>query len=147
MEHRIETRVTGTEKLRIERFLACISSNPEGAKRIIRKTARLAAYYHASWMLLYVQTSKEATDKINLAQQRHLLNNLKTAAELGAEIIRRPGNNIADVIYAVCAEKKITTIVIGKPRFSVMSFVTGSNLFEQLLKKTSDTDIDLIIAS
>ena len=147
VEHRIETRVTGTEKLRIERFLACISSNHEGAKRIIRKTARLASYYHASWMLLYVQTSREATDKINLTQQRHLLNNLKTAAELGAEIIRRPGDNVADVIYAVCEEKKVTTIVIGKPRFSVLSFVTGSNLFEQLLKKTSDTDIDLIIAS
>ena len=147
VEHRIETRVTGTEKLRIERFLACISTNHEGAKRIIRKTSRLAAYYHASWLLLYVQTSGETSDKINLAQQRHLLNNLKMGAEMGAEIIRRPGDNVAEVINEVCTEKKITTIVIGKPRFSVLRFVTGRNLFEQLLKKISDTDIDLIIAS
>ena len=78
-----------TNPFRHERFLACISSNHEIAQRIIRKTARLASYYNSQWYVLYVQTSREATDKIPLAEQRYLINNFKNATELGAEVIRK----------------------------------------------------------
>ncbi|MFX9688539.1 hypothetical protein ABTO93_20300, partial [Acinetobacter baumannii] len=78
-----------------EKFLACISSNYENAKKVIRKTARLASYYRSKWYLLYVQTSKEDGDKIGLAAQRHLINNFKLATELGAEVIKVKGNNVA----------------------------------------------------
>ena len=55
---------------------------------VIRKTARLASYYHSKWYVLYVQTPKERGDKIGLAAQRHLINNFKLATELGAEVIK-----------------------------------------------------------
>src|SRR5471030_320048 len=54
---KIDIEVPKTIKLRPELFLACISTNEDSAKIIIRKTARLASYYHSSWYLLYVQTS------------------------------------------------------------------------------------------
>jgi two-component system sensor histidine kinase KdpD len=66
-------------------FMACISSNEKTAKTVIRKTARLANYYHSKWYVLYVQTPKESADKIALDKQRHLINNFKLATELGAQ--------------------------------------------------------------
>ncbi len=75
-------------QMRREHFLACISSNAEVARKIIRKTARLANYYHSTWSVLYVRTTDEAPDRIALDTQRHLLNNFKLAVELGGEVIQ-----------------------------------------------------------
>jgi two-component system sensor histidine kinase KdpD len=88
VNRKIDTEVPKTIKLRPEIFLACISTNEESAKIIIRKTARLASYYRSRWYVLYVQTGRESSDKINLASQRHLINNFKLATQLGGEVIK-----------------------------------------------------------
>ena len=147
VERKIETEIPKNITLRPERFLACISSNAEDAKMIIRKTARLAAYYRSKWFVLYVQTASENADRINLASQRHLINNFKTATELGAEVIKLPADNIAKAIVATATEKQITTICIGKPHFSLIKSILSNNLFDQLLIKLTDTDIDIVILS
>ena len=59
VERKVETEIPKNIALRHDRFLACISSNESVAKNVIRKTARLANYYHSKWCLLYVQTPKE----------------------------------------------------------------------------------------
>ncbi|HRP90717.1 MAG TPA: sensor protein KdpD [Edaphocola sp.] len=80
---KVETEITFQNPVKREKFLACISSNEKTAKNVIRKTARLASYYNARWLVLYVQTPKESADKIALDKQRHLINNFKLATELG----------------------------------------------------------------
>jgi two-component system sensor histidine kinase KdpD len=142
VERKIETELPRNVALRHEKFLGCISSNDETSKMIIRKTARLASYYNSKWFVLYVQTEKEHADKIGLAAQRHLINNFKMATELGAEVIRVQNDNIAKAIIDIAEQKEITTICIGKPHFSL-----ATNIFNQLLKKISSSDIDIIILS
>src|SRR5580693_4159160 len=115
VERKIETELPRGAHLRPEHFLACISSNYEIATKVIRKTARLASYYHSKWFVLYVQTPKEDGDKIGLAAQRHLINNFKLATELGAEVIRIKTKNIAKGIIQTAEQQAITTICIGKP--------------------------------
>ena len=132
---------------RSERLLACISSNHEIAKKVIRKTARLASYYNSRWYLLYVQTPKEQGDKIGLAAQRHLINNFKLATELGAEVVRVKSPNIAKGIFEVTAEKEISTICIGKPHLNLMNIILKTAVFNQLLNKLAASDIDIVILS
>ncbi|HVS90536.1 MAG TPA: sensor histidine kinase KdpD [Mucilaginibacter sp.] len=147
LERKIDSEIPKNVKLRPEIFLACISTNDEAAKIIIRKTARLASYYRSKWYLLYVQTSNESSDKINLAAQRHLINNLKTATQLGAEVLRVKDNNIAKSIWETAEKYEVTTICIGKPHFKFYQLVAKTAVFTQLLKKMSKTDIDLVILS
>ena len=147
VERKIESALPGTSHLRNERFMACISSNHTTARKVIRKTARLAAYYHSKWYLLYVQTPKEDGDKIGLAAQRHLINNFKMAMELGAEVIKVKSTNIAKTIIHSAEEKKITTICIGKPHMSLTGIILNTAVFSQLLAKLSESDIDIIILS
>src|SRR6187399_629334 len=114
VERKVDYEVTAKDRpWRHERFLACISSNHQIAQNIIRKTARLASYYNSKWYVLYVQTRKEAADKIPLAAQRHLINNFKNATELGGEVIQKKGKNIASLIMEAVNEKEITTICLG----------------------------------
>ncbi len=147
VERKIETELPKSVALRREKFLACISSNEEISKMIIRKTARLASYYNSKWYVLYVQTSRESADKIGLAAQRHLINNFKMATEFGAEIIKVQNNNIAVAISEVAIQHEITTICIGKPHFSFVKVFLARNIFTQLLKKMSESDTDIVILS
>ena len=147
VERKVDTEVTINTRLRHERFIACISSNSENARMIIRKTARLASYYNSKWYVLYVQTRAEDTNRIKLSIQRHLINNFKMATELGAEVIQVKSNNIPATIVNVAEEKQITTICIGLPRIRVWQMITKTASFNRLLKKLSGSDIDLIILS
>lgn len=147
VERKIDIEVPKTIKLRPELFLACISTNDESAKVIIRKTARLSSYYRSKWYLLYVQTSRESSDKINLAAQRHLINNMKLATQLGGEVLKVKDNNVARTIWETAEKYDITTICIGKPRFKFYQLIMKTAVFTQLLNKMSKTDIDLVILS
>lgn len=148
VERKVDYEVTAKEKSwRHEHFLACVSSSHEIAQNIIRKTARLASYYNSQWYVLYVQTPKESMDKIPLAAQRHLINNLKNATELGAEVLQVKHNHIARAIMDVVLEKQITTVCIGKPHLNLFQVILRTNVFNQLLKTLSKNDVDLIILS
>lgn len=147
VERKIETEVHKNAQFRPERFLACISTNHANAKKIIRKTARLASYYNGKWFVLYVQTDRESDDRINLAAQRHLINTMQAATEMGAAVIRVPGNSIAQVIFDTAQQRGITTICIGKPRAGFWQLLTQTDVFSQLLSKVSDTDVDLVVIS
>ena len=97
-----------------DRLLACINSNEKAAKEIIRKTSRLADQFGAAaWYVLYVQTGRESANRIGLATQRHLLNNLQLATELGAQILRVKDDDVVGAIRRVAAEKNATLLVCG----------------------------------
>jgi two-component system sensor histidine kinase KdpD len=147
VERKIETELPRNLSFKDERFMACISSNHEIAKMVIRKAARLASYYHSNWYVLYVQTEKESGDKIGLAAQRHLINNFKLATESGAEVIRISNNNIARGIIETAEERKITTICIGKPHLSLIKVILNTAVFNQMLNKLSEANIDIVILS
>jgi len=147
VERKIETELPGNLGIKNERFMACISSNHEIARMVIRKTARLASYYHSDWYVLYVQTDRERGDKIGLAAQRHLINNFKLATESGAEVIKVVNNNIARGIIDTAEERKITTICIGKPHLSLAKVILNTAVFSQMLNKLSEANIDIVILS
>jgi len=147
LERKINVEVPKQIKLRPEKFMACISTNHQTAKVIIRKTARLASYYRSPWIVLYVQRSAENGDRIKLDLQRHLINNLKLATELGGEVLKIKSDNITETIVKIAAEKEITTICIGKPHLSLFQVIMQTAIFNQLLKSIADTETDLVILS
>ena len=147
VERKIETEIPRNIQSRQERVMCCISSNSDIAKTVIRKTARLASYYNAKWYVLYVQTPSESADNIGLAAQRHLINNFKLATEMGADVVRVKNANVGKGILEAAEEKKITTLCIGKPHISLIKLILRTAIFNELLKKLGQSDIDLVILS
>lgn len=148
VERKVEIEIPKNKSSRHEKFMVCISSNEAVAKKIIRKTARLANYYNSSkWYVLYVQLPHESANKIALDKQRHLINNFKLATELGAEIIKIEHTKIAKAIIEQAENKDITTICIGKPKMNLFKIILSTNVFKELLNKLSSSEIDLIILS
>jgi len=147
LERKINIEIPKQIKLRPEKFLACISSNAETAKAVIRKTARLASYYRSSWIVLYVQSSSESGNRIKLDKQRHLINNFKLATELGGEVLKIKSDQVTQTIMQIADEREITTICIGKPHLNLFQVILRTAVFNQLLKHIASTDTDLVILS
>ncbi|WP_316831960.1 sensor protein KdpD [Pedobacter aquatilis] len=147
VERKIQSEVPRSVKLRPERFLACISSNAGTAGVVIRKTARLASYYRSPWIVLYVQSDQESSERIKLDKQRHLINHFKLATALGAEVIKIKNNQVTQAIMDLAAEKEVTTICIGKPHLNIFQVILRTAVFNGLLKNLAKKDIDLVILS
>ena len=93
VEKKVDSEVTGSETFRRDKLLAVIDSSEKRARRVIRKTARMATHLNAAFTVLYVQGDREADDRIPLARQRYLINNLNLATELGGEVRRIRSNS------------------------------------------------------
>lgn len=145
---KVETDITrSNRRYKNERFLCCISTNEQTTKHILRKTARLANYYNSEWYVLYVQTKAESANRIALDQQRYLINNLKLAVELGAQIIKKEHISVAEAIIEECKNLSITTVCMGKPSLSLRHIFFGNSFFRKLLNFLYNNKIDLIILS
>ncbi len=148
VERKIDAELpAAAQQYRPDRFLACVSSNRKTAENIIRKTARLAGYYNSKWYVLFVETPAESPERIPLDLQRHLINNLKMATELGAEVPQMKNSNIAEAIAEAAERHQITTICLGKPHMSLFQIILRTGIFNQLLKKLTASNLDLIILS
>lgn len=61
VEKKVETEVfPAVSSARREKILACISSNEQTPRRIIRKAYRISSRYSTSFIALYVQTPRES---------------------------------------------------------------------------------------
>jgi two-component system sensor histidine kinase KdpD len=151
----VETGAGGAEAVPAQRrnddrLLACINTNEVAAKEIIRKASRLADQFGAAaWYVLYVQTSRESADRIGLAAQRHLINNLQLATELGGQILRVKSDDVVRTIQQTAADKHATLLVCGltgtKGLWQQLSRggVT-QDLLAALAGSTSDLDVFLV---
>ena len=131
--------------VRHEKFLACISSNEKTPRKIIRKTARLATRYNASFVALYVQTPQESPDRISLASQRHLINHFKLVTELGGEVVQVQSPHVTESIIKVCKEKQITTICMGQPAFKLPQAYIKIHYYKKFIHFLAQANIDLLI--
>ena len=145
VERKVENEVLYTGATRNEKILACISSNEKTPRYIIRKAYKLASRYNTNFTALYVQTTEESAERINLASQRHLLNHFKMITELGGNIVQIQSDKIEETIVQVCVEQKITTICMGHPSFRLPSSLFKIKTYRKFLNKLSDMKIDLII--
>ena len=146
VEKKVENEVViSNVGVRHEKFLACISSNEKTPRKIIRKTARLATRYNASFVALYVQTPQESPDRISLDSQRHLINHFKLVTELGGEVVQVQSPHVTESIIKVCKEKQITTICMGQPAFKLPQAYIKIHYYKKFIHFLAQANIDLLI--
>ena len=146
VEKKVENEVVNTAQLH-GRILAVIDSSEKRARKVIRKTARMATHLNAGFTVLYVQSDREAPDRIPLARQRYLINNFNLAQELGGEVMRVHSNRHIDTIVEACIDRKISNVCISKPEFSLYSLIVTAIRLRFLLNRLSRLNIDLTILS
>lgn len=145
LENRIGVQVPKAQRNGTECIILAISTNDTTAKHMLRRVARIASFLDARWDVVYVQTSKESSDKISLAAQRHLINNFKLATELGARVVTLKEDNVAAALARHCQEQEATLMVVGKTRRSIWQTILYGDLVKQLLRLTEKTSTDILL--
>ena len=147
VSQKVENEVCNTSKSMQKVFLCCIGTDEKKARHLIRKVARLVAGDNALFLVLYVRTPHNSSDNINLAKQRHLMNNLTIAINLGAEIVQYEASDIISGIVDICSMRHVNTVCIGKPKMCIWSLLFSAFRYRHLFNSLSKSSIDLIIVS
>ena len=123
-----------------ERLMVAVSWSPYSAA-IISWTRRLATTMNASWMAVYVET----TLKLSMKQTDQLMNNLRLARELGAEVLTVPADNPVDGLLQTAYQHNITQIVVGKPMQNrLIRRLKGGSIVDRLISNSGNIDIYVI---
>ncbi len=99
-----------------ERVLVCVSSRGPDAEGLLRKAARLADRLKAPWYALYIQTPKEAIERIDAATQRVIANTLALTQQMGGTPLTSKGTDIVSTIAVFVKEYGISHVVLGRSR-------------------------------
>jgi len=92
-----------------ERIAVCISSNP-AAQYLIARAGRMAQRIDAELFVIYVDIGVDDTPD----NQRTLAQNIRFAENMGAQILRTKGKNVAEEVAKLVREKHITQVVFGR---------------------------------
>ena len=146
VEKKIIFEVPRSERYDKEKILVCIGNDYNQNKKIIRHSYRIADRLDSKWFVLYVETNSEPFEDLDLAIQRHLINNFKMATDLGASSEKIKAGSIVEGIIIYSKEKEITKIVMGRPddKKSFKKILKG-NIVNKLMNAMKDIDCDIEI--
>jgi two-component system sensor histidine kinase KdpD len=109
---------TGTPKPRqvSGRVMVCMSSFSPRAAAMLRRGSRFAGRLNTDWFVVYVETPAESPDRIDSAAQRHLLENIERAKDMGAEVVRLKGRDPVAALLDFARSHNVAFIMIGRSR-------------------------------
>lgn len=125
-----------------QRLLVAVSASPTSAS-LVRWTRRLAGELHATWLAVYVESTRALSDE----DQARLAKNLALARELGAEIITTTDDDVVRGLLRTAREQNATQIVAGKPAgWRVIEVFRGGSVLNRLIHESGQVDVLVVRA-
>src|SRR5712692_10365199 len=126
------------------RVMVCLASNPPRAKTLLSRGSRMAGRLNTDWFVVYVETPQEAPHLIDSEAQRHLLQNIEKAKELGAEVVRLKSNDPAQAILDFARTHGVAHIVVGRSLQPWWKQVLFGSVLVRLLREAGDADLHVV---
>jgi two-component system, OmpR family, sensor histidine kinase KdpD len=124
-----------------ERVMVGMSSQPSATPRLLRRGARLAGGLNSVWFVVYVRTAHETPERIDSAALRSLSDNITLAKELGAEVVRLEGNDVAEALARFARERNITHAVFGRTRLPVWRERLRGSVIDRFMRLAPNVDV------
>src|SRR6202158_247741 len=96
------------------RVMVCLASNPPRAKTLLSRGSRMAGRLNTDWFVVYVETAEEAPHLIDAEVQRHLIENIEKAKELGAEVVRLRSDEPAQTLLDFARTHGVAHVLLGR---------------------------------
>jgi two-component system sensor histidine kinase KdpD len=126
------------------RVMVCMSSYPPHAELLLRKGSRMAGKLSSDWFVVYVETPREAPERIDAEAQRHLLANIDLARELGAEVVRLQARDPVPALVDFAHSHGVGHLVIGRSHQPWWKQVLGRSVPLRLLDEAKDIDVHIV---
>jgi two-component system sensor histidine kinase KdpD len=126
------------------RVMVCLASNPPRAKTLLARGSRLAGRLNTDWFVVYVETPQEAPELIDSEAQRHLLQNIEKARELGAEVVRLKSDDPAQAILDFARTHGVARLIVGRSLQPWWKQVLFGSVLIRLLREATDLDLHVV---
>jgi two-component system, OmpR family, sensor histidine kinase KdpD len=134
----------GTSRAAAGRLMVCLSSQPPRGAALLRRASRMAGRLATDWFAVYVETPREAADRIDGETQRHLLDNLERARELGAEVVRLKGRDPTEALLDFARSHRVSDLMVGRSRQPWWRRALGRSLPQRLVDEATDLDVHIV---
>ncbi len=134
LDRRRQERQAGGEPGGSERVMVCVSSRSPNAPRLLRAGARLADRLGAPWYAVYVQTPREAAERVDAATQRRVADTLEQARLANGIPMQFRGADVAAAVAAFAREYGITHVVVGRSARPRWRAWLGPSLLDRLVR-------------
>lgn len=126
------------------RVMVCMSSSPPHGDLLVRKGSRLAGRLSGDWFVVYIETPREAPDRIDAEAQRHLLANIALARELGAEVVRLQAPDPVPALIDFARSHGVGHLVIGRSHQPIWKQWLGRSVPLRLLREAAELDVHIL---
>jgi two-component system, OmpR family, sensor histidine kinase KdpD len=124
-----------------ERVMVCVDKQAQ-AEQLVRRGWRMAHRYGTELLAVFVETP--AWGGAAPEDRRSLDHNLRFAEDLGAEIIRMQGSDVATALMRVAHDKNVGSIVIGHSQHGRLHELVFGSIVKKLLRLASDVDVHVV---
>jgi two-component system sensor histidine kinase KdpD len=122
-----------------ERIAVGISSSPT-AQYLVARAARMSQRMGADLFVIYVDIGVDEDSK----DQRSLAQNIRFAENLGAQILRTKGKNVAEEVAKVVREKHITQVVFGRSAQTGWRRYLYLSVIHKFLRDAPPVDVHIV---
>ncbi|HET9595702.1 MAG TPA: universal stress protein [Anaeromyxobacteraceae bacterium] len=126
------------------RVMVCLSSSPPHALALMRRGSRMAGRLNTDWYVVYVETPREAPERIDSEAQRHLLANIDKARELGAEVVRLKSSDAAAALLEFARSHRVSDVIIGRTVLPWWRRLVRPSVVERLVRDGDGLDLHVV---
>jgi two-component system sensor histidine kinase KdpD len=96
------------------RVMVCMASASPRAAALLRRGSRMAGRLNTDWFVVYVETPEESPTRIASDAQRHLIENIERARELGAQVRRLQSRDPVAALLEFARTHAVSHIIVGQ---------------------------------
>jgi two-component system sensor histidine kinase KdpD len=126
-----------------EKITVFISTNPVTTAKLLRTASRIAGRLNREWIAVYVRRNKEDPIKIPADVQRHFMQNVQLATELGGNVTVLESENVCEALLKFCRENDVHLVVLGTTERRWWQF-TRPNVLQFFLHHAPGIDLHIV---
>ena len=126
-----------------EKIAVFISTNPATTARLLRAASRLAGRLNREWMAVYVRRKQEDPMHIPSDVQRHFMQNVQLATELGGSVTVLENENVCAALLKFCRDNDVHLVVLGTTGRRWWQF-TRPNVLQFFLHHAPGIDVHIV---
>ena len=126
------------------RVMVCMASASPRAYTLLRKGSRMAGRLNTHWFVVHVETPGESPIRIDSEAQRHLLENIQKARELGAEVVRLKAQDPVAALLDFARSHGVGHIIIGRSQQPWWRKALGRSAAYRLIEEAAGFDVHVV---
>ena len=126
------------------RVMVCLSSNPPHAATLLRRGSRMAGRLNTDWYVVYVETPREAPDRIDSEAQRRLHANMEKARELGGEFVKLRAATPAEALLDFARTHRVSDLIVGRTTEAWWRKLLRLSVVDRLVEGSAGLDLHIV---